>query len=168
MCSPRRAARARTWASTASLQRIEALGPTQEPAPPPEARFVREGEFWTIAYEGTTMRLRDLKGLRYLAALLASPGRELHVLELGACDGTPAAQYRGALREDGLHAARAADLDPLMDARAKEAYRARIEDLRGELEEARSFNDEERAAAVEEELEALVREVARATGLGGS
>jgi hypothetical protein len=149
------------------LRRIDALGPTQEPAPPPEARFVREGEFWTIAYEGTTMRLRDLKGLQYLAVLLASPGRELHVLELVACDGAPAAQDRDALREDGLQAARPADLGPLMDARAKEAYRSRIEDLRGELEEARSFNDEERAAAVEEELDALVGEIARATGLGG-
>jgi hypothetical protein len=132
-----------------------------------DAVFRHEGEFWTIAYEGTTMRLRDLKGLQYLAALLASPGRELHALELVACNGTPAAQDRGALREDGLHAARPADLDPPMDARAKEVYRARIEDLRGELEEARSFNDEERAAAVEEELDALVREIARATGLGG-
>jgi hypothetical protein len=149
------------------LRRIEALGPTQEPAPPPGARFVREGEFWTIAYEGTTMRLRDLKGLQYLAALLASPGRELHVLELVAWDGAPAAQDRDARREDGLQAARPADLGPLMDARAKEAYRSRIEDLRGELEEARSFNDEERAAAVEEELDALVGEIARATGLGG-
>ena len=74
---------------------------------------------------------------------------------------------RDALREDGLQAARPADLGPLMDARAKEAYRSRIEDLRGELEEARSFNDEERAAAVEEELDALVGEIARATGLGG-
>ena len=149
------------------LRRIEALGPSREPPTAHEARFVREGEFWTIAYEGTTMRLRDLKGLHYLAPLLAAPGRELHVLELVAKDGAPAGAGANGLREDGLHAARPADLDPLLDARAKEAYRSRIEELRGELEEARRFNDEERAAAVEEELDALVREIARATGLHG-
>ena len=35
-----------------------------------------------MAFEGRGVRLRDLKGLRYLARLLAEPGRELHVLEL--------------------------------------------------------------------------------------
>jgi Arc/MetJ family transcription regulator len=132
-----------------------------------EARFVREGEFWTIAYEGTTMRLRDLKGLQYLALLLASPGRELHVLELVAANGpAPAAQAAG-LAEDGLHVARPADLDPFTDARAKEEYRSRIEELRSELEEARRFNDDERAARIEEETDALVEELARAAGLRG-
>ena len=48
----------------------------------PTALFRREGELWTIAYGGPPFRLRDVKGLGYIAALLASPGRELHVLEL--------------------------------------------------------------------------------------
>jgi thioesterase domain-containing protein len=128
---------------------------------------VREGEFWTISYEGTTMRLRDLKGLQYLALLLASPGRELHVLELVATGGpVPTAPATG-LAEEGLHAARPAELDPFTDARAKQEYRSRIEELRSELEEARRFHDEERAARIEEELDALVEELARAAGLRG-
>jgi hypothetical protein len=118
-----------------------------------EARFVREGEFWTIAYAGATMRLRDVKGLAYIATLLAAPGLDVHVLELvaGGGDGK-------ALDGDELHA-----LDP----QAKEEYRARLEDLRGELEEARAFADDERAARLEEEIDALVGELARAAGLGG-
>ena len=132
-----------------------------------EARFVREGEFWTIAYEGTTMRLRDLKGLQYLALLLASPGRELHVLELVAANGLPPAAQTIGFAEDGLQVGRPADLDPFTDARAKEEYRSRIEELRGELEEARRFNDDERAARIEEETDALVEELARAAGLRG-
>jgi eukaryotic-like serine/threonine-protein kinase len=148
------------------LRRIEPLERRTHVAPGGEARFVREGDFWTIAYEGATMRLRDLKGLGYLALLLASPGRELHVLELVAADAGPAPQ-QAALSGDGLHAGRPAGLDPLVDAHAKQEYRVRIEELRADLEEARRFNDDERAAQLEEELDALVGELTRAAGLGG-
>jgi hypothetical protein len=149
------------------IGRIEALEQRPAAVPTGEARFIREGEFWTIAYEGTTMRLRDLKGLQYLALLLTAPGRELHVLELVAAAEPPERPSAAGLREDELHAARPADLDPLMDARAREEYRTRIEELRSYLEEARRFHDDERAAGIEEELDALVGEVARAAGLRG-
>ena len=129
------------------------LRPAAADAAEPETSFVREGEFWTIAYAGTTMRLRDVKGLRYIATLLAAPGLDVHVLELVA-DG----RDRGALDGDELHA---------LDSQAKEEYRARLEDLRAELEEARAFADDERAAGVEEEIDALVGELAQAVGLGG-
>jgi hypothetical protein len=130
-----------------------------------EARFAREGEFWTIAYDGQTMRLRDVKGLRYIAFLLAAPGSELHVLELvAAVDGAPRAD---GFAGDGLHAAGVAGLDPLLDPKAKAEYRGRLEDLRAELEEARGFADDERAAGIEQEIDALVEELARAAGLGG-
>jgi hypothetical protein len=35
-------------------------------------------------FEQRTVRVRDLKGMRYLARLLAQPGREFHVLDLVA------------------------------------------------------------------------------------
>ena len=35
--------------------------------------FRQEGEYWTIEYAGTLIRLRDSKGLRYLAQLLRHP-----------------------------------------------------------------------------------------------
>ena len=41
--------------------------------------FRREGDFWSVVFEGQTVRLRDLKGLHYLARLLADPGQEFHV-----------------------------------------------------------------------------------------
>ncbi|HEU5314568.1 MAG TPA: transcriptional regulator, partial [Chloroflexota bacterium] len=37
--------------------------------------FRREGDYWSVGFEGRTVRLRDLKGLRYLARLLADPGQ---------------------------------------------------------------------------------------------
>jgi hypothetical protein len=42
----------------------------------------REGDYWTIAYDGTVVRLRDAKGLRYLDHLLRHPGRLFPVREL--------------------------------------------------------------------------------------
>jgi hypothetical protein len=127
------------------------------PVPSSEASFAREGEFWTIAYDGQTMRLRDVKGLRYIGLLLAAPGSEVHVLELlAAVDGVPRAAAVGV-----------AGVDPLLDTQAKAEYRGRLEDLRAELEEARGFADDERAAGIEREIDALVDELARAAGLGG-
>jgi tetratricopeptide (TPR) repeat protein len=142
---------ARRLSEDLGLQGI--LRPSAAGAAEPETRFVREGEFWTIAYAETTMRLRDVKGLRYIATLLAAPGLDVHVLELVA-DGSDGRAVDG----DELHA---------LDSQAKEEYRARLDDLRAELEEARGFADDERAAGLEEEIDALVSELAQAVGLGG-
>ena len=48
--------------------------------------FVREGEYWAIVYEGTVLRLRDCKGLRYLARLLRQPGAGVAAMELANSD----------------------------------------------------------------------------------
>lgn len=44
--------------------------------------FRREGEYWTVEYEGAVLRLRDGKGLQYLAYLLHHPGEQFSALEL--------------------------------------------------------------------------------------
>lgn len=36
--------------------------------------FLQEGEYWTIEFGGSVCRLRDSKGMRYLALLLSHPG----------------------------------------------------------------------------------------------
>src|SRR5215211_4997254 len=54
--------------------------------------FRREGEYWSVLFEGHTVRVRDLKGMRYLARLLADPGREYHVLDLVAAETGSGAQ----------------------------------------------------------------------------
>jgi hypothetical protein len=46
--------------------------------------FRREGEYWTVRYEGSLARLADAKGLRLLARLLADPGREFLAVDLEA------------------------------------------------------------------------------------
>jgi tetratricopeptide (TPR) repeat protein len=136
------------------------------------AVFRREGDYWTLAYRGELARLRDAKGLGYLACLLRHPGRELHVLELvREVEGASAEPAQGLRRADAVVAAlgrsRLDEADPLFDAQAREAYRRRLRELEEDLEEARSWNDSERAARAEQEMDELTAELARAAGLGG-
>ena len=56
--------------------------------------FRREGDYWTVIFDGHTVRVRDLKGMHYLARLLADPGREYHVLDLVAAETGSGAQRR--------------------------------------------------------------------------
>jgi hypothetical protein len=133
--------------------------------------FRREGEYWTVRYEGSVARLRDAKGLRYLARLLGDPGREFHAVDLAAA-GSPAAPpgppgerawAGGELRaRPDL-----GDAGELLDARAKAAYQARLDELAAELEEADRFHDAGRAARADAERGFLVGELMRAVGLGG-
>ena len=46
------------------------------------ALFCKEGEYWTIGYRGQAFRLKDTKGLAYLAHLLRHPTMEFHVLDV--------------------------------------------------------------------------------------
>jgi hypothetical protein len=127
--------------------------------------FRREGEYWAIAYEGDAFRLKDSKGLRYLARLLAERDRELHALDLVAGEHAP---ERAADRvEPGLIASAPRDAGEILDARAKTEYRRRLTELEQEAEEARALGDVERAALADEERQVLVTELARALGLGG-
>jgi hypothetical protein len=134
--------------------------------------FRREGEYWTVVFDGSVVRLRDAKGLRHLARLLAHPGREFHAIDLEAAEGRPAPAARLGSRagggERGLVARRdLGDAGVLLDATARAAYRARLAELEAELEEAEGCNDPARAARARHEREFLVQELARAVGLGG-
>jgi hypothetical protein len=134
------------------------------------ASFRREGEVWAIGYADRVIRLRDAKGLHFLARLLREPGREFHVLDLGR-EGDDTGPHLGGheyvpMREEGL-AAGFGEAGAVLDSRAKAEYRRRMEELSEEIEEAVSFNDPERAAAAEAELDALKTELVRAVGLGG-
>lgn len=120
-----------------------------------EAVFRREGDYWTVVFDGRTTRIRDGKGPRYLARLLAAPHQELYSLDLVA---GPGGEIHPAAREGGL---------PVLDAQARTAYRQRLRDLAEELEEARERNDIGRVSAIEDEIDALTTELTRAIGLGG-
>ena len=128
--------------------------------------FRREGDYWSVTFEGRTVRLRDLKGLRYVARLLADPAREVHVLDLVAGErGSSTDTSRGA--ERGLAYSSGLDADVFLDAQAKAAYRRRLAEIAEDIEEAQALGNDERAAQGETERDFIVRELARAVGLGG-
>jgi tetratricopeptide (TPR) repeat protein len=123
-----------------------------------EALFRKEGEYWTVAWRGRAFRLRHAVGLALLARLLGQPGRELHALDLA----TPVGPRRARLAERS-----AAGVGPILDAKAKAAYRRRGQELHEELEEAEAWGDAERAARTRMEMDELTEHLSAAVGLGG-
>src|SRR5262249_18972553 len=64
------------------------LGPPRsDPLPRRRRGFGARAEYWTIAYEGKQLRLRDAKGLQYVADLLRHEGDELHAADLAGRSG---------------------------------------------------------------------------------
>jgi hypothetical protein len=55
----------------------------------------------------------------------------------------------------------------MLDERARDEYRRRVDGLRAELEEAEGFNDAGRVERLRAELEFVSAELGRAIGLGG-
>jgi tetratricopeptide (TPR) repeat protein len=131
------------------------LAQIEHPVSAPEGSnvFRREGDYWTVVFEGRTVRVRDLKGMRYLAQLLARPGHEFHVLDLVAA-------------ETGQRIA-PGDAGEFLDERAKTAYRRRLAEIEDDIEQARALGDASREAQADAERDFLLRELARAVGLGG-
>jgi TolB-like protein/tetratricopeptide (TPR) repeat protein len=111
--------------------------------------FVREGNVWSIAYDGMGARLVELKGFHDIARLLVHPNESVHCLELSGA----------ALASDSGQ--------EVLDSQARREYRRQIEELQAELEQAESDNDAARSDRARLELDAVIEELAKATGLGG-
>lgn len=127
--------------------------------------FRRDGEYWTVGYRGLLVTLRDTKGVRDLARLLAEPRREVHVLNLMA-EGIDTQSISSA------HAAEAGLAiegrgEPLIDQTARAEYKRRIAELEGDIEEAQERRDAEAAAAARLELDNLIAQLTSAYGLDG-
>ena len=113
--------------------------------------FVRDGESWSLSYAGVSVTLRDSKGIRDLARLLSEPGRELAALDLVAEGPT--------LQESGT--------GETLDAQARAAYTARLQELEEDLADADLDGDADRSARLADEREMLVEQLTSAYGLGG-
>jgi hypothetical protein len=129
------------------------------------AMLRRQGDIWAIRYDRDAFSMRDARGLHHLARLLAAPGREIHAVDL-AQGGEGSSPGRGA-RGDGLASDPMSGHGPILDSTARTAYRDRIHELQAEIAEAEAWNDPERAAKAEAELDALTEQLASAVGLGG-
>jgi eukaryotic-like serine/threonine-protein kinase len=157
-----------------------ALPLAQSSAPDPlKGVFYQEGEYWIVGLGRKIVRVKEAKGLAYLSYLLRHPGMEFHVLDLAGgiangnygdeADPSAADSIRGdyGLGEAGIHVGGLGDAGEVLDDKAKTAYRRRISELHGELEEARALGKAAHAEQLEEELDALTHELVRAVDLRG-
>lgn len=125
------------------LARRDRSASTAVPSGPVVCR--RAGRRWEVAWAGHTAVVDDSVGMRYLAILLGRPGIEVAAADLAGSPLTAAAQ-------------------PVIDPIAKRAYRRRLEDLRGMIEDA---EDEATAEQYRAEYQQVLAELRHTTGLGG-
>jgi hypothetical protein len=131
------------WASICrrEVERLHAAAPGDV--------FRREGTLWHLAFGGHAAQLPEAKGLQDIAALLGSPGREIHVFTLLGLPAPP----RGA--------------DVLLDDRARGQYAARLAELERRIAHADAVVDPRASAHTISERDALLHELSAAVGLGG-
>jgi hypothetical protein len=112
------------------------------------------GRQWRVDFRERTVLVPSTVGMRHLAVLLDNPGREIPAADLAAGPGSaPATEPVSG--------------QPILDEAARRNYRDRLERLAGEIEEAEDRGDDATAAALTDERDWLVAELAAATGLGG-
>jgi hypothetical protein len=114
--------------------------------------ITRADDGWVLATPFGIATIEESRGLLQLVEVLRANGREVSAVDLGAPGGAVAVQH---------------DVGPALDGRAKREYRARIADLREDIDEAEAMNDPDRASRARWELDALLDELGRAVGLGG-
>ncbi len=113
------------------------------------AELTRSAGLWTVSWRGEEATLPHVKGLADLAVLVTRPGQDVSALRLvGGLPGTTGS-------------------DEMVDLTALRAYRARLDELDTELDQAGSDNDAGRVERLEQERRQLLAELRRVTGLGG-
>ena len=134
-------------------QIAELLKQTSRTEPREDASLRPAGGVWHLAFNGKSVHVPDLKGLWHLRELVSRPREAVPALSL--------------LASPSEEPVSIGDAGPMLDREALRQYRKRLAELDEVLEEAESHDDVARHAKLSSEREALVRELARATGLGG-
>lgn len=117
------------------------------------ASLTRDGDTWLVRGPAGEARVAHTAGVQHLAQVLAAAGAEVPATTLAGIDAAPVPVER--------------DLGAALDATAKRQYRARITELRADIDEAEANHDTDRATIAQLELDALLRELSAAVGLGG-
>jgi len=140
--------------------------------------FLKKGGYWTISYEGELFRLKDSKGLRYIAILLENPEKAFHVGELiQGVEGTPSLNHgstykrmnKEQLEKEALKLSKKDDVsdDSVLDEKAIGEFKKRWMDLLEDKREAQDHNDQARLTIINSEIEAIESALTTARGLGG-
>jgi tetratricopeptide (TPR) repeat protein len=145
----------RTYQRIGATWWYDRLAGASGPAPSNEKTWTlapQAGGAWLVGAEGRATAVPAARGLAHLHALLRRPGVDVPALDLaGGTTGAVAA----------------ADLGPVLDDQARAAYKQRLDELEAEVVEAEEWADAGRLALLRDERDALITELAAATGLGG-
>ena len=145
--------------------------PRRQRSPAPNS-FRPEGDYWTVSFAGATCRLKDSRGLHYIAYLLQHPHKEFHVVSLISVPGGLSGKAPDAypVQDPHLsldHIEEFSDAGEILDPQARAAYKQRVSELQEELTEAQQFHDLGRSEQLAAEIDFLTHELASAVGLGG-
>jgi len=126
---------------------------TTSPASLPSPNiFRRSGEFWDITFEDKTIHLQDCSGARYIHKLLEHPREALKATDLECGE-------EAQVREEYSG-------EEILDVAGKKKIEAALSDLRERSEKAKKENDIGTQENLEEQIDALQKEVKRSHGLG--
>jgi len=161
-----------TWVDRAVAEKARATDANKTPISAAENVFRKDGDFWTISYGDKTFRLRNLKGLEYIAYLLAHPGVRIHARDLMAmvegCSHHDPGASEGVAHAEGLATTSdLGDAGEVLDAQAVSSYRRRLMELRAELAEAERNNDLGAMERARREFEELSSQLAAGVGRRG-
>ncbi len=134
-------------------ERLEAGSPPPSEPERSTRMTLRPGSagVWLVGRTGQETAIPARRGLEHLHTLLSQPGTEVAALRLAA----------------GADTVEQAGLGEVLDAEALAAYRRRLEEIDTELDVADICGSAARGADLTAEREALLGELAAATGLGG-
>ena len=124
-------------------------------APVPETtepnQFLKMGDVWTLSFSGTTVHVKEAKGLNDIAYLIKNRGSDIHVLDLmRSGEPLPLESQSEAL-----------------DQQAISEYKQRLQALIEDKKSAALCADEIRYAELEKEEDALIAALKQGIGLGG-
>jgi 7-cyano-7-deazaguanine synthase in queuosine biosynthesis len=118
--------------------------------------FRLEGDYWKVWFEEEQTTMKDGIGLRHIARLLASPGRQWHCAELLAQE----AGHAGPVPSGSSGEA--------SDRVSIKTYRVWLEAIQEAIAVAISEGDVHRQAELQEEAEQIAAHLKAVTGLGGA
>jgi hypothetical protein len=118
--------------------------------------FRRKGQVWVVRYAGgEDFLLLPSKGAAYLNLLLSKPGVPLSAVDMAYTVAKHPVRY--ALGDAG----------PMADQEAVSAYKAKLGELRQDLEEAKENNDPGAQERIQKEIDSFVEQLRDVGGLGG-
>jgi tetratricopeptide (TPR) repeat protein len=132
----------------AEQSRQMAMAPA--PSAPAPIECVRRGREWRVQAGHRSVVVPHSVGMAYVAKLISQPGVEMAAARLAGGYETSYSGHQSVLDES-----------------ARAAYQRRIAELRAEIEDADVDADLERSARARLELDAVIEELGRATGLHG-